>query len=427
MLTRKMKDSGIEWIGEIPEDWDARRIKNILSERNLKNDPVITNVVLSLLKDRGVIPYSEKGNIGNKAKEDITKYKVAYPKDIIMNSMNVIIGSVNISRYIGVVSPVYYVLYVRDENEHDIDYINMLFQTKQFQESLKGIGNGILEHRMRIPINKLNDVILPFPSKKEQTKIVGILKRKTRKLDNIINETQQSIEELKKYKQSLITEAVTKGLDPNVEMKDSGIEWIGKIPKHWTVSKVKQFYEVVSGGTPKSNNISYWNGDIVWITPSDYQEDDVYVAKSNRTISMEGVQNSSAEIVPRNSIIVSNRAPIGKIVLTDIELSTNQGCKAMVNKKNINNKFIYYFMYIMQEVLEEFGHGTTFRELSTEALKNFKFPVPFIEEQRQIVSYLDEQTSRIDKLIADKTTVIKELESYKKSLIYEYVTGKKEV
>lgn len=402
MLTRKMKDSGIEWIGEIPEDWNARRIKNILSERNLKNDPVITNVVLSLLKDRGVIPYSEKGNIGNKAKEDITKYKVAYPEDIIMNSMNVIIGSVNISRYTGVVSPVYYVLYVRNENEHDIDYINMLFQTKQFQESLKGIGNGILEHRMRIPINKLNDVILPFPSKKEQIKIVEILKRKTRKLDNIINETQQSIQELKKYKQSLITEAVTKGLDPNMEMKDSGIEWIGAIPSRWGLNQIKTVAKVMNG--------------------KEIETDGGHIP----VFGSGGVfKYTNTKLYDKESVLFGRKGTIGKPLIVNQPFWTvDTMFYTHIFENRAFPKWLYYILISLP--WDVYSTQTAIPSIVGSEIESIRIPVPSIEEQRQIVSYLDEQISRIDKLIADKTKVIEELESYKKSLIYEYVTGKKE-
>ena len=429
MLTRKMKDSGIEWIGKIPEDWEVVKLGIVadISTGNTPKDP--DNIKYSKsegvdwLKTNNLLGVDGVSNSSLKIKEQyISEARLTNPGSVLVTCIGDIGKLGYTSKPMAFNQQINAITFTKDIVYWKYGMYTLYSQREQQESFANGNVLKILnrENQKKVVITVPNDI-------NKQIKISNALDKICLYIRKIVDKTQQSIEELKKYKQSLITEAVTKGLDPNVEMKDSGIEWIGKLPIHWTVSKVKQFYKVVSGGTPKSNNTSYWDGDIVWITPADYQEDDVYVAKSNRTISMEGVQNSSAEIVPRNSIIVSNRAPIGKIALTDIELSTNQGCKAMVNKKNINNKFIYYFMYIMQEVLEEFGHGTTFRELSTEALKNFKFPVPCIEEQQQIVSYLDEQTSRIDKLIADKTKVIEELENYKKSLIYEYVTGKKEV
>ncbi|MCG4586054.1 restriction endonuclease subunit S, partial [Anaerosalibacter bizertensis] len=196
-MTRAMKDSGIDWIGEIPEGWKIQNLKSILRERNELNNPVKTDFVLSLTNDRGVIPYSEKGDIGNKAKEDLTKYKLVYPNDIVVNSMNVIIGSVGLSKYFGVVSPVYYMLYVRKE-EDSIYYYNYLFQTKELQIKLKGYGNGIMEHRLRIPMINLNKVHLPYPPQFQQKAIADFLDKKVSEIDNIISKTKKVIEEYKK-------------------------------------------------------------------------------------------------------------------------------------------------------------------------------------------------------------------------------------
>ena len=127
-----MKDSGIEWIGEIPKEWATKRLKAVLCERTEINNPIKTDFILSLTNDRGVIPYNEKGDVGNKSKDDLTGYKLAYPNDIVLNSMNVIIGSVALSSYFGCVSPVYYMLYPRSSND-STKYYNYLFQTKEWQ------------------------------------------------------------------------------------------------------------------------------------------------------------------------------------------------------------------------------------------------------------------------------------------------------
>ena len=142
-MSRIMKNSGVEWIGMIPEEWELRRLKYILRERNEKNFPVKTTEILSLTASQGVIPYAEKEGGGNKPKEDLSAYKLAYPEDVVMNSMNVLSGSVGLSRYYGCVSPVYYMFYSDDKNI-DIRFYNYIFKTKAFQRSLMGLGNGIL-------------------------------------------------------------------------------------------------------------------------------------------------------------------------------------------------------------------------------------------------------------------------------------------
>lgn len=248
-----MKDSGIEWIGEIPEDWNMSRLKGLLVERKEKNDPVQTKFILSLGATYGVIPYSEKDGGGNKAKEDFTQYKLAYPDDIVMNSMNIVSGSVGLSKYYGCVSPVYYMFYPRT-NDINIRYYHHIFQTKVFQRSLLGLGNGIMMKessngnlntvRMRIPVEKLNALQLPVPSRQEQQKIADILDEKCSHIDSVLEKTRASIDEYKQLKQSVITKAVTKGIRPNRPMKDSGNLWFGNIPSDWNVYKTKYLFSI---------------------------------------------------------------------------------------------------------------------------------------------------------------------------------------
>lgn len=167
---REMKDSNIQWLMEIPSNWELKKIKYTLQERIEKNNPVRTSDILSLTAKQGVIPYDEKEGGGNKPKEDVSAYRLAYPGDIVMNSMNILSGSVGLSRYFGCVSPVYYMLRPRN-HEYDVRYFNYIFQTTVFQKSLFGLGNGILIKessngklntiRMRIPMDKFGNLHIP--------------------------------------------------------------------------------------------------------------------------------------------------------------------------------------------------------------------------------------------------------------------------
>lgn len=203
-----MKDSGITWLGKIPAHWELKRLKSVLVDRNEPNDPVKTDFILSLTNVRGVIPYADKGAVGNKAKEDLTKYKLAYPDDIVLNSMNVHIGSVALSSYFGCVSPVYYMLHVRNL-QHSVRYFNYLFQTKELQHDLHKYGKGILDIRMRIPIQALNMVILPVPPTDEQQAIVDYIEGRISQIDSYITAINEELEQLRQYKQRLISDAVT--------------------------------------------------------------------------------------------------------------------------------------------------------------------------------------------------------------------------
>lgn len=436
-----MKDSGVEWIGEVPVDWELRKLKYTLEERNEKNNPIITDNILSLSVARGIFPYAEKTGGGNKAKSDLTAYKVTYPNDIVINSMNILAGAVGLSRYTGIVSPVYYTLYTKSK-EINISFYYLLFQTREFQRSLLGLGNGILMKesstgklntiRMRIPMDKLASLLIPVPSKSIQDLIVKILDEKISKIDKIISKTQQSIEELKNYKQSLITEAVTKGLDPNVEMKDSGIEWIGKIPKHWLITRPNRISTIVRGNSAFQKDDMKNVGEYVAVQYGRVYKLNELDEKYQLFID-ESFYKEDQLVQKGDTVLVSTSETmedLGHSCFYNREDDGLLGGEQLCLKPNneiLFDKFLYYATTYFNLELNQYATGLKVYRFKLDDLKKINIIVPSINEQEEIVSYLDEQTSRIDKLIADKTKVIEELESYKKSLIYEYVTGKKEV
>lgn len=423
-----MKDSGIEWIGQIPEDWDIKRLKAVLCERNESNNPIKTDYILSLTNDRGVIPYDEKGDVGNKSKEDVSGYKLAYPNDIVLNSMNVIIGSVALSKYYGCVSPVYYMLYPRNSMD-DVRYYNYIFQTKEFQSKLKGYGNGIMEIRMRIQMSKLNTVELPIPDATTQTRIANYLDEKCGKIDRYIEKQQQVIEKLKAYKQSVITEAVTKGLNPDVPMKDSGIEWIGMIPEHWETPEIKYLVRIASGGTPDRNHPEYWNGNIPWIKTGELQND--IITSANEHITDEGLNNSSAQIFDVDTILVAmygQGKTRGMTALLKIPASTNQACAGLtVINPRIRIQYLWQCLIGAYDAIRAEAAGSGQPNLSATLIGNFHVALPSVEEQDKIVDHIKNRTAEISSAIEKADFLLNKLIVYKKSLIFEAVTGKLEV
>lgn len=434
-MAREMKDSGIEWIGEIPKEWDIKRLKALFLERKEKNDPVKTDFILSLGAAYGVVPYSEKEGGGNKAKEDLTDYRLAYPNDIVMNSMNIISGSVGISKYFGCVSPVYYMLYPRYENI-DANFYCYLFQTKAFQRSLLGLGNGILIKessngnfntvRMRIPMEKLGVQLLPTPSLPEQEKIATFLDSECARIDEVISKTKSTIEEYKKLKQSVITEAVTKGIRPNREMKDSGIEWIGEIPKEWDLIPLQYFVdlnkEVLGENTQVDYEFEYVEIGSVTLANgiNEYQR-----------YKFGDAPSRARRIVHKNDIIVSTVRTYLKAIaiVPDKENVIVSTGFAVLTPKNIFTSYLGWALkseYFVNMVSSN-SVGISYPAINASDLIKFKITIPNNDEQKEIANYLDEKCTEIDTLITKKEQIISELESYKKSLIYEYVTGKKEV
>ena len=204
--------------------------------------------------------------------------------------------------------------------------------------------------------------------------------------------------------------------------KDSGIAWIGEIPEHWEVIKTKNAFNIISGATPKTDNMAYWDGEITWITPADYKTEDIIIKSGKRNITTEGLNSCGTSIVPQGSIIFSKRAPIGLVAINAVPLCTNQGCISCIPKPYVNTKYFYYLMSVLTEWFELFGSGTTFKELSTNNFANFSLSQPSFTEQQSIATYLDQKCSEIDELIILQEEMITKLQSYKQSVITEAVT-----
>ena len=242
------KDSGIDWLGEIPSHWECLPIRSIFKFRNEKNDPIKTDNILSLSIANGVTEYSDENRGGNKRKDDLSSYKLAYPNDIVLNSMNVIVGAVGVSKYFGAISPVYYALYLYNERAN-LSYYENFFKNENFQRGLLRLGKGILIKlgengkmntiRMKISQDDLKKLYFPIPPLDEQQKIAQFLDDKTAKIGQAVDLAEKQITLLKEHKQILIQNAVTRGLNPDVPLKDSGVEWIGQVPEHWEVKKLK--------------------------------------------------------------------------------------------------------------------------------------------------------------------------------------------
>lgn len=412
----KYKESGVDWIGEIPESWETQRLKLVLKERNESNDPVKTDFILSLTNDRGVIPYSEKGDIGNKAKDDISGYKLAYPNDIVLNSMNVVIGSVGISNYFGAVSPVYYMLNKRNEKD-DIRYYNYIFQSKEFQNKLKGYGNGILEIRMRIPMIKLNSIKLPVPSSEEQKKIADLLDKKCLQIDELISVQEQESEKLKEYKTAVITKAVTKGLDDSVAMKDTGIAWIGEIPEHWNCDRLKFFY--------RNRNEKFDGSDVPYFALENVESwSGVYIDSDSE------YDKTQSNMVYAGDVVFGKLRPyLAKSLLVKEKQCCSSEFAIFYDKKETSAEYLHYLMlsHWFVNIVDSSTYGTKMPRANIEFIKNMVIPYPSYDEQKSICDWIKVRLAQINDLIAIKNKKIEELKTYKKSMIYEYVTGKRSV
>lgn len=426
---RATKDSGISWLGEYPSDWELKKIKYCLQERVEKNNPVRTTEILSLTAKQGVIPYDQKEGGGNKPKEDVSAYRLAYPGDIVMNSMNILSGSVGLSQYFGCVSPVYYMLRPWKAIE-DVRYYNYIFQTTMFQRSLFGLGNGILIKesgngklntiRMRIPMDKFGGLFISVAPIDEQKRIADFLDAKCAEIDALTADIQTQIDTLEQYKRSVITETVTKGLNPNAEMKDSGVQWIGNMPAHWDAIRGKYILRYMQKPVREDDGVitCFRDGEVT--LRSNRREDGFTM--SDKEIGYQGIDVGDLVVHGMDgfagSIGISDSRGKASPVLNVLE--TDQ-----------NKRYIMYYLRSMaySDVFLALATGIRVRscDLRWNKLAELSYPVPPLNEQNAIVKHIDSVLSKADAVIADKKAQLATLDEYKKSLIFEYVTGKKEV
>ncbi len=425
--TRKMKYSGVEWIGNIPEEWSLSRFKD--HYKNVKeiageNASEYERLALTL---NGVIKRAKDDSEGLQPKA-FDGYQILRENDFIFKMIdlqNISTSRVGLSPYTGLVSPAYIRFTPRKEKQNN-KFTYYFLMSMYYNCVFNNLGgDGV---RSALNASDMGVLIIPFPSKKEQQTIADILDRKCTQIDALIANEEQQIAKLKAYKQSVITETVTKGLDPDVAMKDSGVEWIGEIPINFAMKRMKNIGTCRNGLTYSPENLTDENGVLV-LRSSNVQngrlcfEDNVYVDCAIKDDLM--VKKGDILICSRNG----SRALIGKSAIINLDINASFGAFMMIFRSNYNPKYIYY---ILNSNIFTYYLGTyltaTINQLTG---TNFNgMVVPFCENdttQAQIVSFLDSKCSQIDRLISIKQHKIEKLQQYKKSLIYEYVTGKKEV
>ena len=421
---REMKDSGIEWIGKIPADWTLQRGKTIFAQRLTKGNQ--SEILLAATQKYGMLPQSEvEGVVQIKEDADLQQFRTVHKKDFVI-SLRSFQGGFEYSQYEGVCSPAYQVFYNTNPICHN--YYRLLFKSDGFIQKMNSMTVGIREGK-NIQYSDFANSLIPVPPINQQQRIANYLDRKCSQIDTIIARQQEVIEKLKAYKLSVITEAVTKGLNPNVPMKDSGVEWIGEIPEHWQVPKIKYLATIASGGTPDRSHPEYWNGSINWAKTGELQNNELY--ETEEKITELALENSSAKVFSVDTILVAmygQGKTRGMTALLKVPSATNQACAGItVYSTDITVSYLWLFLMGAYDAIREKANGSGQPNLSSALIADFNVTLPPIEEQMHICKTVAMRLPNIDHLIERKKTIIDKLTDYKKSLIYEVVTGKKEV
>jgi type I restriction enzyme S subunit len=411
------KDSGVDWIGDVPSDWEITRLGAVFEERRTKVSD-IDYPPLSVTKN-GVLP-----QLDSAAKtKDGDNRKLVLSGDFVINSRSDRKGSSGVSGLNGSVSLINIVLKPKRINP---GFCNHLLKCNAFIEEYYRVGRGIVADLWTTRYDEMRTMMLALPSIEEQTAIANFLDAKTTQIDEAIAIKEQQIALLNERKQILIQQAVTQGLDPTVPMKDSGVEWIGKIPEHWTISKIGHYGRVYNGSTPSRDSKRYWeNGTIPWMSSGKVNE--YLISTPSELITECAFRECSLRIFPRGTVlvgIVGQGKTRGTSARLDIDATINQNVAGIIPTKELLSEFLHqYFIQAYEEIRSQ-GQGSNQEALNCQILSSFKIAFPSIEEQQYIVDFIDRQSESLNKTIKLQRRLIEKLKEYKTTLINSAVTGK---
>ena len=406
-MARKMKDSGIEWIGEIPERWEVVPVKRLCTMQAGKN------LTSEQIAPEGTYPvYGGNGTRGFFSDYNCDGHFLTVGRQgALCGNVHKVNGKVWATEHAVITTPssytsldfLYYLLIGMDLNQ----YVSST-------AAQPGLAVGtLLNLKTCYPCSTL-----------EQTQISNYLNAKCSEIDVMLSKTHSSIGEYKKLKQAVITQAVTKGVRGKREMKDSGVEWIGEIPKEWDILNLVAHTSML---TPMRDRPENLDGPIPWIRIEDFDGKYISSSKASLGVSKETVRSMNLKIYPVGTILCTSSCIMGKCAIVSRELVSNQRFIGIIPDQNTCENFLYYLMLSNSERMNYLATGALQANLSRSSFEHLKVQFPSYQEQKEISDYLDTKCAEIDKLIAKKEQLVKELESYKKSLIYEVVTGKREV
>lgn len=408
---RELTDSGCPWIGKIPVNWNNSKIKfeyevtlgkMVQPKQEHANDTLENYLCAANIKWDGIDESVHKQMwLSEKEKEQYLLHK----GDILVTEG----GSIGVSSvYNGEFEPCYFQnsanrLRSKKGNNTKFGYYWMnVVVNGGYIDSV--CNKATISHYTKDKLSETPILAIPIS---EQNAIVTYLDEKCAAIDESIQKRKEIIEKLQEYRKAVITQAVFDPTRTNAE-----------------TIKLKYIFDIVAGATPKSDIESFWDGSISWVTPADYKSDDKYVSHGAKTITDAGYESCSTTLVPKGSLVVSKRAPVGTVAIAANELCTNQGCLSCIPRKDINSEFYYYVLYSMTEHMKILASGTTFQEISQTSFMNMKVPYCNKAVQDAIVISLNEKCVKIGEMLSKQQAIIDKLEEYKKSIIYNAVTGK---
>ena len=414
------KNSGVEWLGDVPEHWQIVRTKDIFNHRKeeaLEDDEIVTafrDGQVTLRKNRRTDGFT------NSIKEH--GYQHINSGDLVIHEMDAFAGAIGVSDSSGKSTPVYTVCYAKNENINHYFYSHF-FRTMAKTGFINSLAKGIRVRSTEFRWNESRNVYLVEPPKADQEKIVSFLDTETARIDNLITKQEKLIELLEEQRKSIISHAVTKGLNPNAPMKDSGVEWLGEVPEHWEVKKIKRISPVNRGASPRPiNDLKYFddNGEYAWVRISDVTRSNGFLFETEQRLSSLGA-SFSVKLEPE-SLFLSIAATVGKPCITKIKTCIHDG---FVYFPKLNkHRDLLFNIFESKLCFVGLGKLGTQLNLNSETVEDIYVAIPPESEEKAILGYIQTETTRIDNLISKQKSLIEKLKEYRSSIISHAVTGK---
>lgn len=418
---REMKDSGIAWIGAMPRAWKMNTIAQIFLQVKCKNTGLQEKNLLSL--SYGKVKRKSIDTVEGLLPESFDGYNIIEKDDIVLRLTDLQNDHtslrVGLAEERGIITSAY--LTIRNRSNFCPKYLYYYLHSFDIAKGFYGMGAGV---RQGLNWDGVKWLKILAPSVPEQERIAVFLDAECAEIDAVLEKTRASIEEYKKLKQAVITQAVTKGIRGDRPMKDSGIEWIGEIPAEWDVLKLVAHTSML---TPMRDRPEKLDGPIPWVRIEDFEGKYIESSKAGLGVSMKTVKEMNLKVYPVGTILCTSSCIMGKCAIVSRELVSNQRFIGIIPDRTTDKTYLYYLMTSNAERMNFLSTGALQANLSRSAFEHLKVQFPPYSEQQEIVAYLDDKCEKIDALIAKKQQYITEIENYKKSLICEYVTGKKEV
>ena len=420
------KDSGVEWLGKIPHGWKVLRGKYVFQEFR-ERSTTGEEVLLSVSEYYGVKPRSEKISEGDHLSraESLVDYKKCYKNDLVMNIMLAWKRGLGVSKYDGIVSPAYSVFRF-NEDIHPY-FMHHLFRTDLYTSHFKTRSTGVIDSRLRLYPESFLDTEILIPSYKEQVHIANFLDHETAQIDTLIEKQQTLIKLLKEKRQAVISHAVTKGLNPDAPMKDSGVEWLGEVPEHWTIKSYRYASEIYRGkfGHRPRNDPAFYDGEYPFIQTGDVARAGKVITSYSQTLNEKG--KSVSQLFPSGTLMMAIAANIGDTAILGFEAYAPDSVVGFKPYKGVDIEFLRYSFLAALPAFEQTSTQSTQANLNVDRIGAVKGAFPSFDEQKKIVSYLDKMLEHYEAIEVKVNEQIQLMQERRTALISAAVTGKIDV